>query len=216
MQTCFFRRSSRGGLLTAMISIVVCTVAGAARACITQGNAEPCHCVENMMLAITRVAETVVTPTLTSGLEAASLTGATQNIYVGDHNGNNYYSQTSATPAGNGNVTIQVGDTITWTQDVTGFANGIHNVTTFPNAPEFFDSGSDLIAPGDTFSHTFHAPGKYVYYCQLHAGYNLTGGQYVPFGTQVGTITVVSLPEPGLIGLLGAGTVLALVRRRRR
>jgi plastocyanin len=58
-------------------------------------------------------------------------------------------------------VSINVGDTVTWTN------NGTiqHTVTADSGA---FDAGS--LDPGQTFSHTFDTPGSYAYYCQFHGG----------------------------------------------
>lgn len=78
------------------------------------------------------------------------------------------------------NLTIQVGESVTWSNN-----SGVHNVngsqTTFSNNPESFFSGN--AAFGWTFSHTFNTPGTYNYRCDPHVGLNMTG-----------TITVVGAP----------------------
>ncbi|NUO02118.1 MAG: lamin tail domain-containing protein [Saprospiraceae bacterium] len=78
------------------------------------------------------------------------------------------------------NLTIQVGESVTWSN-----SSGVHNVngtqTTFPNNPESFFSGNASF--GWTYSHTFNIPGTYNYRCDPHAGLNM-----------VGTITVVGAP----------------------
>jgi plastocyanin len=66
-------------------------------------------------------------------------------------------------------VQVSVGDTITWTNDDTQ----PHTVTSGQNGqPDGrFDSSPNfnpLMAPGDTFSHTFTEAGEYPYYCALH------------------------------------------------
>jgi plastocyanin len=74
--------------------------------------------------------------------------------------GENYYAPV--------NVTISVGETVTWTNSgVQG-----HTVTADDNS-----WGDDDLEPGQTYSHTFTAPGVYPYFCVLHDG-------------QTGTITV--------------------------
>jgi nitrite reductase (NO-forming) len=73
---------------------------------------------------------------------------------------------------------VSVGDTVTWTNDDTQ----PHTVTSGQNAqPDGrFDSSPNftpLMAPGQTFSHTFTEAGQYPYYCALHPN-------------QVGTVSV--------------------------
>ncbi|MEX2550056.1 MAG: plastocyanin/azurin family copper-binding protein [Nitriliruptoraceae bacterium] len=68
------------------------------------------------------------------------------------------------TPA---DVTVEVGDTVTWTQ--TGSLP--HSVTaddgTFDSSPDCA-GGSGCLDEGDTFTHTFDEPGEYAYYCRVH------------------------------------------------
>jgi plastocyanin len=66
-------------------------------------------------------------------------------------------------------VQVSVGDTVTWTNDDTQ----PHTVTSGQNGqPDGrFDSSPNfnpLMAPGQTFSHTFTEAGEYPYYCALH------------------------------------------------
>jgi plastocyanin len=61
------------------------------------------------------------------------------------------------TPA---NLTIKVGDTVKWTNQM-AFD---HTVT--PDKGEFPSSGH--IEPQDTFSHTFGATGSVAYHCEIH------------------------------------------------
>jgi nitrite reductase (NO-forming) len=66
-------------------------------------------------------------------------------------------------------VQVSVGDTITWTNDdtqphtVVSGANGQPDGK-FDSSPNF----NPLIAPGQTFEHTFTEAGQYPYYCALH------------------------------------------------
>jgi plastocyanin len=60
-----------------------------------------------------------------------------------------------------GSVTVQAGDTVTWTNDGTT----VHTVTA--------DDGSfssSTIGPGDSYSHTFTSVGAVPYYCAFHGG----------------------------------------------
>ena len=61
-------------------------------------------------------------------------------------------------------VTVDVGDEVTWTNDDTA----AHTVTSgVPGAPDgVFDSG--LFLAGDTFSYTFDEVGEYDYFCMVH------------------------------------------------
>src|ERR671925_1428434 len=64
---------------------------------------------------------------------------------------------------------VSVGDTVTWTNDDTQ----PHTVTSGQNGqPDGkFDSSPNfnpLMAPGQTFEHTFTEAGQYPYYCALH------------------------------------------------
>jgi len=64
-----------------------------------------------------------------------------------------------------GEVTIGIGDSVTWHNDGTA----AHTVTSGnpEDGPDgLFDSG--LFLGGDTFSHTFTEAGEYQYFCQIH------------------------------------------------
>ena len=66
-------------------------------------------------------------------------------------------------------VEVSVGDTVTWTNDDTQ----PHTVTAGENGQPSgeFDSSPNfnpLIAPQQTFEHTFTQAGEYPYYCALH------------------------------------------------
>ena len=67
------------------------------------------------------------------------------------------------------NVTIPVGETITWT--LTGGA--VHTTTSGvngndPNAGAIWESS--WLFPGESYPHTFTAPGVYQYFCRVHDG----------------------------------------------
>ena len=175
----------------------------AARACLNKGNLEVCHCVQDMLMQVTRPG---------GGLANAS-PAASQSFYVGDSGTNsNYYSKGPNNTGGGIDVTINVGDTITWSVDK---ANTFHTVTSdLPKSdPEYFDLF--LLATGSTGSHTFTHPGTYTYYCTNHDGFNNVNGQHVFFGTQHATVNVVAAPEPGSLMILGIGSIGALLRRRK-
>lgn len=71
-------------------------------------------------------------------------------------------------------ITVEVGDTVTWRND----SQVEHTVTadpelareadsvSLPEGAETFDSG--IVAPGETFQHTFTVPGRYRYFCIPH------------------------------------------------
>ena len=62
-------------------------------------------------------------------------------------------------------VTIGVGETVTWVNDSTT----IHTVTS-GNPDDGFDGifDSGIIMGEDTFSHTFTEAGQYEYFCSIH------------------------------------------------
>lgn len=69
-------------------------------------------------------------------------------------------------------LTIEVGDTVVWTN-----TGGTHNVngttTTFPSNPDSFSSGAP--ASGWTYFFVFTVAGTYDYQCDPHAGAGMTG-----------------------------------------
>ncbi|HJW23023.1 MAG TPA: plastocyanin/azurin family copper-binding protein [Candidatus Limnocylindrales bacterium] len=85
--------------------------------------------------------------------------------------------QTTFQPA---DLTIQAGQTVTWT--VTQAIDAPHSVTsgqsTDAKPGTVFDSGITLRNNGDSFSHTFETAGTFAYFCAVHPS------------TMHGTITV--------------------------
>ncbi len=71
-------------------------------------------------------------------------------------------SSNSFTPA---DLTVQVGDTVIWTN-----TGGFHNVSTdpYPENPEAF--GNELSADAWTFTHIFTLQGINLYQCDVHSG----------------------------------------------
>lgn len=63
-------------------------------------------------------------------------------------------------------LTIDVGDTVTWSND----GDNAHTVTANGGG---FDSGN--LDPGQSFSHSFSEPGTFPYYCQYHRSAGMTG-----------------------------------------
>ena len=65
-------------------------------------------------------------------------------------------------------LTIQVGDTVTWTHDGSSIP---HSVTADDGS---FDSNptcpAQCMGADDTFQHTFSQPGTYAYHCEIHNG----------------------------------------------
>ncbi|HET9878158.1 MAG TPA: cupredoxin family copper-binding protein [Candidatus Limnocylindria bacterium] len=104
----------------------------------------------------------VVTISIASLLGAAPARAATQSVQIGD----GFF-----TPA---NLTIAVGDTVTWT-------NGDDSPHTVTAGGDAFASGT--IESGSSFSRTFTSPGTYAYVCSFH-------------DEMVGTITVKAAAAP--------------------
>lgn len=77
------------------------------------------------------------------------------------------------------NVTVAKGTSVSWINRDTTF----HTVTS--------DEGTELdspnVQPGQTFKHTFNAPGTYTYHCKPHAG--VQDGNYTGM---VGTVVVTA------------------------
>ena len=99
-----------------------------------------------------------------------------------------------------GQLTIAIGDTVTWTND----DGAAHTATATGGA---FDSGN--IEPGDAFSFTFASAGEYAYLCTYHP--EMTGTIIVQAAGAVpseGTTPSTAMPSaaPGgrqLAGLMG-------------
>ena len=58
------------------------------------------------------------------------------------------------------NIIVDVGTTVTWTND-----DSVPHTVTSDDGDEL---NSELLNPGDTFSHTFDEPGAYSYHCTPH------------------------------------------------
>jgi plastocyanin len=58
------------------------------------------------------------------------------------------------------NIVVDVGTTVTWTND-----DVVPHTVTSDDGDEL---DSELLNPGDTFSHTFDTPGEYRYHCTPH------------------------------------------------
>jgi plastocyanin len=59
-----------------------------------------------------------------------------------------------------GTVTIQVGDTVTWTNN-----DSVAHTATSTDDPALFDGE---MAPGESFSFTFTEAGSFAYFCEIH------------------------------------------------
>lgn len=101
------------------------------------------------------------------------------------------------------NVTIQVGDTVTWTTD------GVlpHNVcvqkpgTTGTTCDEFRNGDPSTSWSSYTNSHTFTTPGTYTFYCETHKSFGMVGtitvgGGSTGTGTGTGTDTTTTPTQP--------------------
>ncbi len=89
-------------------------------------------------------------------------------------------------------LTIQAGDTVTWTND--GTAPEGHNVTADDGS---FQSINRHLKHGDTYSRSFNSAGTFAYYCSLHGGKNGQG--------MSGTITVSASGSSGNGGTSSGG-----------
>ena len=58
------------------------------------------------------------------------------------------------------NIVVDAGTTVTWTND-----DSVPHTVTSDDGDEL---DSELLNPGDTFSHTFDTPGAYAYHCTPH------------------------------------------------
>ena len=87
----------------------------------------------------------------------------------------NHVVNTVANSFNPSNLTIAVGDTVTWIN-----TGGMHNVngnqSTFANNPASFGNS---LGSGWTYSHVFTIPGTYDYQCDPHAGMGMVGSVLV-------------------------------------
>jgi len=117
-----------------------------------------------------------------------------------------------------GDVTVNVGDTVTWTNADPGM---VHTVTSTSGA---FDSGD--MDEGESYSVTFTAPGTYAYLCTPHpfmtGTVTVVAAAVAPAPSASGEIPNVAMPVPpvvphaalGLV-LIGSAVAIAVVARRR-
>lgn len=86
------------------------------------------------------------------------------------------------------NLTISVGDTVTWT-NLGGFHNVNGDQSVYADNPESFGNGN-ASSTSWTYQHVFTLAGTYTYQCDPHVGFNM-----------IGTVTVenVSSGNPSLI-----------------
>jgi LPXTG-motif cell wall-anchored protein len=94
-------------------------------------------------------------------------------------------------------ITISAGESVTWTNN----GQSPHTAT-----GSGFNSGN--LNPGQSYSHTFSAPGTYAYHCQYHVNQGMVGTVVVTGGGGSSTPpTSTSLPNTGL----GAGSATAVI-----
>ncbi len=68
-------------------------------------------------------------------------------------------------------TTISAGTTVVWENDEDPNGTDVqHDVL----AGDYVSWGSDYIAPGGTYAHTFNTPGTFSYLCDLHDGMEAT------------------------------------------
>ncbi|MBI5324565.1 MAG: T9SS type A sorting domain-containing protein [Ignavibacteriae bacterium] len=106
-------------------------------------------------------------------------------------------SNTKFTPK---DITINVGDTVKWTN-----TQGNHNVngsqSEYPNNPESF--GNSVAGPGWVYTHVFTLAGKYDYQCDPHINFGMVGSVTVETTSDVqvedltGKKSLNIYPNPG-------------------
>ncbi len=121
----------------------------------------------------------VVAATVGAAMLALVLTGGTTparaaNATVNVGEGGLKYAPT--------NVTVAPGDTVTWT-----WVGGFHNVVSTSGG---FNSGAAHGTPGDPYAFTFTAPGKFYYYCSVHATAADATDDGIAAGKMAGVVTV--------------------------
>ncbi len=85
-------------------------------------------------------------------------------------------------------VTIATGGTVTWTNRGLMMHHTVTSDATDGGGQPLWGSGD--LAPGDSYSHTFDAPGAYTYHCRYHASQG-SGGTWVGM---TGTVIVRGAP----------------------
>jgi len=116
-----------------------------------------------------------------------------------------------------GNVSVDVGGTVTWTNTdaqlhTVSSGNGPNDNTT----GSVFDTGFSTFKPGTTFSHTFTDAGTFNYYCQLHPW--MTGVVTVAEATVTppnGTATPEFGPIASLVLVIAIVSVIAVTAKTR-
>lgn len=101
-------------------------------------------------------------------------------------------------------VTIQVGDTVTWTNNSGDF----HNVVAEDGS---FDSGEPALSW--TFSHTFNTPGTYDYFCEPHRFSGMTGTVVVQGGGGGDSAGTIRFSQTSYTVSEGAGSATITVQR---
>ncbi len=82
-------------------------------------------------------------------------------------------------------ITIAVGETVTWVnQDAVSHTVSADDPTQW-GTPGSGDGNADWLQKGDSWSHTFTAPGTYNYYCKPHASGSMGSRQGM-----IGTVIV--------------------------
>jgi plastocyanin len=67
------------------------------------------------------------------------------------------------------NLTVNVGDTVTWVNN-----DSTNHTVTGDNSGTNDDFDSGILAPGDSWSHTFNAVGSQPYHCTIHTSMHAT------------------------------------------
>lgn len=107
---------------------------------------------------------------------SSNTNSTTGNVTVGNSTGAVTLKNTAFNPS---DITIKAGGTVTWTHDD---GSNAHTVTgqdfdSSPNCASPVTQLGDCMMQGDTYEHTFSAPGDYAYHCKIHS--SMTGTVHV-------------------------------------
>ncbi len=128
-----------------------------------------------------------------SGLAPAGASGTTVTIASSGCPGGAFFCYSPAS------ITIANGTTVTWSNS-SGSSHTVTRCTVSAcgtgggtGTDSTFTTGSIGFANGSTFTHTFHGPGTYVYYCQVH-GYAFMHGSVLVTGPPSAPTSVTGQP----------------------
>jgi DNA-binding beta-propeller fold protein YncE/plastocyanin len=113
----------------------------------------------NATTGVTRNAAAAVTSNTTATTGATGAAGATTSVSIVPGSSDLTNDAYEPNP-----VQVHVGDTVRWTND----DSASHTVTSGKNSQSDGQFESTIMAPQETFEHTFTKAGEYPYFCMLH------------------------------------------------